>query len=975
MVKSKFVNFIKRYWHIIFLCSFVFLPLFWYWGKGTAIINGVDTNFPLNPTLWLIRRFYMWNNLSNGGSDFSFAPAGIFFHIIQFIPYVLGLGLQLTQKISLVFWFGLIVVNSYIFSGNFIKNNKLLKILFVCLYSLNIYMFNSWENVKVANLSLVAAMPLLLHVFINLKDGIFSKSKSAVLLVITSFILSGAGINPAYFITAVISIFIFSLSFLIVGEDFKNISKSFLFIVGIILLISSYWVIPTISFVLRSVAQNASIGSIGFNNWIDSLSENTSIINILRLQGAWDWYSFDIVSKAPLYLPYTPNYFLRISFILFSFVVPIISLLSLTFINKTTRKYHLAFVIMLLLGIFLGAGTHEPTGILFKWLSLHLSYFSLFRSPWYIFTSILTLSLSALTVLFFNNFKPTKITNFLVVLLIIGNFVYCYPLVTGRIFRPNKPDGFFVNFPRYVFDAGNKLSNLTNNRIISYPDDQLEKFNWGYIGVEPVINLFSDNEMVFSGINNTLSSFSQIVDNLYKNLKIGNNNAVTNLAQKINSDTILEKNDQQTLSPKIETEEDWNTLKFKNWNIHKFDDDKSNTKISLANTFYFDYSKKTDKANQLGLFQNYEHLINSNDSIIQKIGNYVDNAGTIVFSDNFQVKNYILTNNKKLDFSYVDFEFSIPKDGWYHPVLDRYGLSQEDLNNFYVFDGIKNILFDFQKLDDSYVYFDKVYLKQGDYRYRYNINSNLVFNDDFDEMGGTLDLVNLDDFDKNYNINIPNMDINIPYYISFEYLWKSGNYPLVLLNQFNDQTLFKTDKIVLDSYTDKKSYSFYFTPVQTKSKIELTFVAQKIDSEERTSISYDNLKIYKLFMNNLYFINNSNFIGNNAEIEFNKISPVKYVGSVKNIKNPQTLIFAENYSDGWKIKITDIDDNKIQNRADHFTVDLYANAWYIDTLNKDFKFEIYYDPQKYFNFGVVISLISISTIVFLYLSHEKRHKN
>jgi len=33
-------------------------------------------------------------------------------------------------------------------------------------------MFNTWENVKVANLSLVAAIPLLLHIFINLKDGL-----------------------------------------------------------------------------------------------------------------------------------------------------------------------------------------------------------------------------------------------------------------------------------------------------------------------------------------------------------------------------------------------------------------------------------------------------------------------------------------------------------------------------------------------------------------------------------------------------------------------------------------------------------------------------------------------------------------------------------------------------------------------------------------------------------------------------------
>ncbi|KKR11069.1 MAG: hypothetical protein UT38_C0004G0027, partial [Microgenomates group bacterium GW2011_GWA2_39_19] len=78
-------------------------PVVWFVGKGNTIINGIDTNFPLEPVVWFLRRFHVWNNIANGGSDFSSSIAGVFFHLIQVVPYELGLGLQGSQIFSLVF--------------------------------------------------------------------------------------------------------------------------------------------------------------------------------------------------------------------------------------------------------------------------------------------------------------------------------------------------------------------------------------------------------------------------------------------------------------------------------------------------------------------------------------------------------------------------------------------------------------------------------------------------------------------------------------------------------------------------------------------------------------------------------------------------------------------------------------------------------------------------------------------------------
>ena len=150
---------LTKNWILIVLAVFSLTPLIWFFGKEGYLINGVDTNFPLDPVVWFQRRFFVWNSVANAGGDFSSSVAGAFFHLIQVIPTVLGFNLQATQIISLVFWFSLIIFSSYTLAKAIFSKNVLIQILFVVLYSLNIYLFNTWENVKVANLALVSGIP------------------------------------------------------------------------------------------------------------------------------------------------------------------------------------------------------------------------------------------------------------------------------------------------------------------------------------------------------------------------------------------------------------------------------------------------------------------------------------------------------------------------------------------------------------------------------------------------------------------------------------------------------------------------------------------------------------------------------------------------------------------------------------------------------------------------------------------------
>src|SRR5579859_1374063 len=247
----------------LFLILLSLTPVLWFKGRPGTLIDGVDTNFPLNPALWFSRRFFVWQNLNNGGSDFSASVAGTFFHLIQVIPYKIGLSLQGVEIFSLVFWFAVIVFGSWFLAKLLLPKKNIPQLIFVSLYSLNVYLFNSFENVKVTNLSLVASIPWALSILILLRDKRISRIHASFLALLIGILLSGTGINPAYIITFFTVIFIFY-----VGEILSNISNKgevgsltidFAVTCFSLVIINLYWIVPTFNFILGNISSSNSI--------------------------------------------------------------------------------------------------------------------------------------------------------------------------------------------------------------------------------------------------------------------------------------------------------------------------------------------------------------------------------------------------------------------------------------------------------------------------------------------------------------------------------------------------------------------------------------------------------------------------------------------------------------------------------------------------------------------------------------------
>lgn len=1009
---TNLIKKIKENCMYIVVLLFCLTPLVWFIGKDGVLINGIDTNFPLDPIIWFSRRFYVWNALANAGQDFSSSTAGLFFHFIQFVPYKLGFNLQQVQIFSLVFWFSLIILGAFLLARTIFPKKAFVQLLFVSLYSFNIYLFNTWENVKVANLSLVAAVPLALTLLVLLRQKLVTVKMAALLSVFIGIVLSGAGINPAYFVSFFLIILVY-----IAAEMIGNFDKHFIIsrvvhilTLGIpVVLVNLFWILPTAYFISHNISASGSIDKIGFTNWIDSLSQNTSILNIMRLQGAWDWYAIDGKTGLPLYIPYALSYFYRLPFILFSFLLPALAIIALFGSNKRNNSLHISFGVMFVLGVFLGVGTYLPTGDIFRWLSVNLPFFTLFRSPWYIFTPLLTLSLAGLVSLLFYNLEgkfPSSrfIVPGLCVILIVGNLLYAYPLISGKIFRPGRPDSFYVEFPEYVYDAKKWLSESNEGRVIGYPDGEVENFEWGYRGIESILSLLADRENLYVPINTPDSPITHLVNRLYRDLKRGEIGSAQSIAGKLNVGLIFEKSDQLVVSEELPASiKNFSSRTFGKWTFYEFPGSGFTPKIFATSALFLAYPYNI-KESVFSALKPTDLVINPNDGIVKQIPDIAMLSGQVVLAENSQLKDFQSfkytdshLSNRVLsrDLSRVNFIFELPEDGVYQPFLERYRLEDFGLDSTKSLDievDGKKASWNVDSSPGSYLRFVPIMLSKGRHTVSLKLsNKNLIFGGEFNddetftragegrgeglyaiEDNGKeqfLSIVNIDKADITAKFKALSFDPMADYYVEVKYKQIYGNNAKAMLVQSTNSTLLKVQHESMPNYPEWRVFSFYYDPVRVKSEMYVELAAPHISDPLGTKVLYDGLKIQKVFSNELLLVRQGDSsLLSVPKVNFKKLSPSLYEGEVKGVDRAHVIVFSENYSPEWEISAYDNSGSELALNPYHFSANFYANAWYFERTPENYKIKIYYKPQNLFSLGLLISAASILVLTTVSLS-------
>ena len=202
-----------------------------------------------------------------------------------------------------------------------------------------------------------------------------------------------------------------------------------------------------------------------------------------------------------------------------------------------------------------------------------------------------------------------------------------------------------------------------------------------------------------------------------------------------------------------------------------------------------------------------------------------------------------------------------------------------------------------------------------------------------------------------------------------------GKVPFVEVLQSAPTSPVKNHSIYPGSSTDWQTRYDIFRPVETNSKLELLIKAGPNEFSGRSKSFIENIFIKRIYDNNVYLVESNSDTSfkylSKGELKYKKINSVKYEVELKSDGDNQlgsVIAFLDNYNKGWVLKSSD---SKIENKFSHFTINGYANGWYVPAGMNTGKFIIYYRPQTLYIFAVLVSVCTIMLLI-IYSLHKKK---
>jgi len=1001
---------------LIFCLSFVVFK----WTKGNEVINGNDTNYPLLPARYFKQRLYQWNHTLGGGIDFAHGLAGLTWHGLQAVPSLFKLPLHLSQKTFLFFIFNAISFSFYFFISALLPKNKLAQLLGVVFYCFNPYLFNLWGNIQSANLCAYILIPLgsgFLVRSLQKKDKLFPK---ALIFGILSALFSAFASNPQVLAVVLLYFFLF-IMFIFVENVLRLKSVSFSFFIKTIfaylfiyLLFNLFWIIPEVSVLISSnLALNIPQSS-DLRGWLDFVSANTGFVNVIRLQGEWMWYQSH---KGMLYVPFAESFKSDAFLIFWSFTSFIISVIV---IIKSKNKWLVLFSLLLLIGLFASMGTKPPFGYLYLFLTQKIKAFSFLRSPWYKFSLLTALAYGVLAAFFVELFEHKKGT-VLSLALILGQIVYCYPLINGEVFPTNSALPYKYEIPNYIWGADEYLNwDLQESKVVMLPrQGDLDYYQWGGNSSAQFLNLTANPKPVLTEPSWTVlgdTNINQTVRAFYDYLYEGWSEEAIKIISPLNVKYLLHKRDfnynyDNDLGSPAFVEGKLNSLKYLEdpsllgpWYYYKIKKDKITPFIFASNRVDLVNAEPYLLADYF-LIKDKEAIsvsgVNS-PSVAEPLGSLVENNYEIGLLKeeilNFQPPTpYIRVSPFSFFYSYIrakeEKELSSVSNQLERTVkLMFFGNKRiKEIQKVLAGGNEKNL----QKI----VKLTNDYLNNA-------LEAEKILND-FKTSGSRKEIEYLQTIKYYGDDNLKNLkkfsnngtDVKETLEISER---------LLGLTSFNLNQLFSTQVI--------KRYEI-FIPEDGSCELKLLLkkdyasskeiliseirINDEIKNDSDIKLSENNLSLGEYFLKkgsnsiSLFFTdvlnNNPSLVAvsKNADkkeglilpgIQFKQISPAKYEISVDGAKDKFILVFLENYHPWWQARIIKKDTNKaiFLDTKNHIKVNGFANGWILDDKG-DFKVIIEYKSQKTYTFllyflGFLLILSSVYLIKIVFRRKDEKYK-
>lgn len=558
MLKLKLPKFNIYFFEVIPILIIGLIPLLWF--KEGYLAAGHDMSYPLAPTdFWLDRLFVWTDRIGSFSSNQTDAIPGIFIHGLQAFFYTLTGLLQLAQKLDFIFWLTLPGITMYILLKDLHPNKDdfILRISGSLFYMLNHYLLQGWIIAEMSKFSIVAALPIVILVIINVVYKKKSIIKNSIILGLTLFFLNGGAGIPLWGGLFVASLTCLIIIFILSGYSIRQRLKRTLAFITLsiifILLLNIYWIYPYIESFAQNYTQRVDLsgGGEGAVTWSGEISKNASLTNLIKMQGIPDWYD------NPEH-PYADNFLTNPLFILLSLIFPILGIIGL--VNKKEPKdntvYKIYFLLLLIVAIPFTAGSHPPFGFIYDFLLRRLPGFSIFRTPFYKFGMILWFAYAYLIAIGLKNIvefiyprilsrlslKSTTLIILSIYIVLLG--IYNYPYFTGSFFNWSKKYSTMVKVPDYIFEAKKELdSNKFSTRTLLIPNlnpgTKYELYDWKYFSLSTIPSILSRRSVIINDA--TLRGNEDVlVDSIYTQLlKSGR----SNLLSYSGADTAIIRND------------------------------------------------------------------------------------------------------------------------------------------------------------------------------------------------------------------------------------------------------------------------------------------------------------------------------------------------------------------------------------------------------------------------------------------------
>jgi hypothetical protein len=530
---------------VIVLLVLSLVPFLWL--KNDAVILGHDAGTPLSPSAHFTDRLSVWTYRYAGGSDQTFALGGFFVHGFEYALDQLPLSVSDQQKIEFSIYFLLMGLSMYVSAQLiFRKLEPQFALIAAVIYEFNHFILQAWFIAERTKFSVYIALPILAALLIMVFRKQLKPLTAGVLSGLIMTVFNGGGFLPLYasvFLTLGVSIicylFFFTDNFL---NRLKDTAIYCISVVTVYVLCNMFWMLPYYWYVKTSFSQlvGEAGGMAGILNWVTAISQNTSFLNLFRLQGIQEWY------VNPEH-PYAGKYFSNPLLILFSYVPIVVIAAAFLQLKKQRNRIIAILLLVLLLAIFLMAGSHKPFGFIYVFLLKYVPGFIAFRTPYYKFAPAFFFAFALIASYVSAKYLTTvKRRSIAVTAIVIIYLFYNFPFFTSNIFQYTSERTTKVEVPSYVYEYADYIEQNPDNltRTALFPGmsfrDYTSQYNWGYWSLAPLHSLLDNHQYLIP--QRATNTESELVAELYRAIALNQSEWIT-IAQTLGVDSILVEND------------------------------------------------------------------------------------------------------------------------------------------------------------------------------------------------------------------------------------------------------------------------------------------------------------------------------------------------------------------------------------------------------------------------------------------------